>query len=48
MTQGVTFTNRVAITASSPQLKPTMGKSATWNTVIAKVYKIYLPLIRMS
>jgi immune inhibitor A len=45
-TQGVTLTNRVDLTTISPQLNPTVGKSATWKTVVAKVYKIYLPIIK--
>ena len=44
-TQGVTLTNRVAITSITPQLT-TVGKSATWSTVVAKTNYIYLPIIR--
>jgi len=48
MTNGVTLTNRVDITTISSQLNPTVGKSAIWNTVVGKLYKIYLPIIMKS
>jgi uncharacterized repeat protein (TIGR01451 family) len=46
MMQGGTLVNRVNVSAIGLRLDPIVGNSATWATVVAGVYKVYLPIGR--
>lgn len=44
--QGVTLVNHVSVTAIGLQLNSIVGNSASWETTVAKIYAIYLPVVR--